>query len=70
MADLAPPRPANRSDLAYRERGHIVIKHEFLAVFIHDPVDPLLVGAGPEHCRHQRLRLAALKHGRSVRPGQ
>ena len=70
VADLAAAGPADRPDLADGERGHVVVEHELLAVFVHDAVDPLLVGAGAEHGRHQGLGLAALEEGRAVRPGQ
>ena len=44
VADLATAGAADRPDLADGERRHVVVEHELLAVLVHDPVDPLLVG--------------------------
>ena len=70
VADLAPAGPADRPNLADRERGHVVVEHELLAVLVHDAVDPLLVGGGAQHGRDQGLGLAALEKRRAVGAGQ
>ncbi len=70
MPDLAAARSADRPDLADGERGHVVVEHELFAIFVHDAVDPLLVGTGAEDRGHQGLGLAALKQGRAMCPGQ
>ena len=70
MADLAPAGPADRANLADREGGHVVVEHELLAIFVHDAVNPLLVGGRAEHGRDQGLSLAPLEDRRAVGPGQ
>ena len=70
MADLSPAGPADRANLADREGGHVVVEHELLAVFVHDAVNPLLVGGCAQHGRDQSLCLAALENRRTVGAGQ
>ena len=70
MADLAAARAADRPHFADGERREVVVEHELLAVLVDQAVDALLVAAGAERDRDQRLRLAALEHGRAVHPRQ
>ena len=70
VADLAATGASDRPDLADGEARHVVVEHEGLAVLLHDPVDPLGVGAGAQDGRHQGLGLAALEDGRAVGAGQ
>src|SRR5258706_3370208 len=70
MADFAAAGPANGPHFAHAVAGEVVVQHEFLLVFIDQPVDELFVGACAERDRAHRLRFAAGKYGRAVHARQ
>src|SRR5690606_7233253 len=70
VADLTPPRAAQRLRLAGREGREVVVQHEALPRLADQRVDLLLVTGGAERGRDDRLRLAALEQRRAVRARQ
>ena len=70
MPDVSPPGPADGLDLAYAERGEVVVEHERLGVLVSEPVDDLGVSRGAERNGGHSHRLAAPEDGRTVRAGQ
>ena len=70
MADFATLRRTNTTGFASRERWHVVVKHEAIAVLTGERVNHLLVLLGAERGNHQRLRFAARKERRAVRAWQ
>ena len=70
VTDFRRPGSADRAALAHRERWEVVVQHELLAELVRQPIDALLIAGGAQRRRHQRLCLAALEDGRSVRSRQ
>src|SRR5690606_27707227 len=67
VADLATAGAAHRARLADRVGREVVVEEEGLPVLLDEPVDALLVLAGAERRRDDRLRLAAREERRAVR---
>ena len=70
VSDLAPSGPSDHLRFVDGPRREIVVQHEGLVVVVHQAVHLLLVRAGPQRHRHDRLRLAAREERRPVGPGQ
>ncbi len=70
VADFAAARAADGANFAHAVAGEVVMQHEFLAVFVDEAIDHLLIAAGAEGDGAHRLRFAAGEDGRAVNAGQ
>ena len=70
MADFAPAGAAQEAHLTHAERGEVVVEHEAFEGFALQHIQALLIFAGSQRGRNQRLRLAAGKQRGAVRAGQ
>src|SRR5208282_3049287 len=59
MPNLPPPRPAQKRNLAHRERRKIVVQQKALLSFALESFQALLIVAGAQRSRNQCLSFAA-----------
>ena len=70
VAHFAPAHAGHTSRFTNAERRKVVVQHEVFLLLAFIALQPLRVVHGAQRRRHQRLRFAARKQRRSVRPGQ
>ncbi len=70
VSDFAAAGAADGPNFAHAVAGEVVMEHEFLAVFVDQSIDQLLVAAGAEGDGAHGLGFAAGEDGRAVNARQ